>query len=90
MRRLFWVALGATAGVLVVRRLGRTLEAYTPEGVGSSIAGLTDAVRELAADVREGMAVRERELRIALGVDTGTMSPEQAQQLIDDPTADHR
>lgn len=86
MRRLFWVALGATAGVLVVRRLGRTLEAYSPEGIGASLSGLADAVRELAADVRDGMAVRERELRVALGVDAGTINPDQARRLIDDPT----
>jgi hypothetical protein len=86
VRRLFWFALGASAGVLVVRRLGRTLEAYTPQGMSSSLAGLAEAARELAADVREGMAERERELRVALGVDAGTIDPERAQTLIDDPT----
>ena len=57
MRRLFWVALGATAGVLVVRRVTRAAQAYTPEGMARSLSGLGDGLRELAAAVpREGCA----------------------------------
>ena len=78
MRRLFWVALGATAGVLAVRKVTRAAEAYTPAGVSRSLASLGDGLRELADAVREGMAEREGELRIALGVDAGTVTPEQA------------
>jgi len=81
MRRLFWVALGAVAGVLVVRRLTRAVEAYTPAGVSRSLADLGDGLRELADAVREGMAEREQELRIALGVDAGTLDPQTAQSL---------
>jgi hypothetical protein len=69
MRRLFWLGLGATAGVLVVRRVTRAAQSYTPEGVARSISGLGDGLRELAAVVREGMAERESELRAALGAD---------------------
>lgn len=73
MRRLFWVALGATAGVLIVRRVTRTAEKFTPEGMSQSVAGalggLTAAIREFSADVREGMAEREVELRTGLGLD---------------------
>ena len=81
MRRLFWVALGAVAGVLVVRRLTRAVEAYTPAGVARSVSDVGDGLRELAAAVREGMAEREEELRIALGVDAGTIDPETAQSV---------
>jgi hypothetical protein len=81
MRRLFWVSLGAVTGVLLVRRLTRAVEAYTPAGVSRSMADLGDGLRELAAAVREGMAEREQELRIALGVDAGTLDPETAQSL---------
>ena len=87
MRRLFWVALGATAGVLVFRRLTRAVDSLSPDGLGRSIGGLTESMRELAATVREGMDEREQELRIALGVDAGTMDPEQARSLIEHPTA---
>ena len=33
MARLFWVALGAAAGVYAVRRVTKAAEAYTPAGV---------------------------------------------------------
>lgn len=98
MRRLFWVALGATAGILLVRKLGKAAEAYSPGGIASSFGeGLSDlgqALREMAEVVREGMAERESELRYALGIDTGTaeqrpaepMTGAQARALLDDPT----
>ena len=69
MRRLFWVALGATVGILVVRRVSRAAQSYTPEGVARSLSGIGDGLRDLAATVREGMAEREAELRAALGAD---------------------
>jgi hypothetical protein len=74
MRRLFWLGLGATVGVLVVRRVTRAAESYTPEGVARSIQGLGDGLREMAAVVREGMAEREAELRAALGADAAAGS----------------
>jgi hypothetical protein len=97
MRRLFWLALGATVGVLVVRKVTKTAQTYTPSGVAQGLsAGLSDlgeGLREMAQAVREGMAERETELRYALGMDTGTlpdgraMSPKQARDLIEDPTS---
>jgi hypothetical protein len=97
MRRLFWLALGATVGVLVVRKVTKTAEAYSPSGVAKGFSeGLSDlgeGLREMAEAVREGMAEREAELRYALGMDTGTLpegrelSPEQARALIEDPTS---
>jgi len=64
--RLFYVVLGATAGVLLVRRITRAAESWTPEGMtnrlGSAVTGFLD-------DVRDGMAERENELREALGID---------------------
>jgi len=97
MRRLFWVALGATVGVLVVRKVSRTAQAYSPSGLAEGLSGglsdLGEGLREMAEAVREGMAERETELRYALGMDTGTlpggreMSTEQARALIEDPTS---
>jgi hypothetical protein len=69
MRRLFWVGLGAAAGVLVVRRVTKTAQAYTPEGMARSVAGLGEGLREMADAVREAMHEREAELRAALGAD---------------------
>lgn len=89
MRRLFWAALGAAIGVLVVRKVGKTVEAYSPAGVGRSLSSVGSGLRELADVVREGMAEREEELRIALGVDAGTLEPQAAQSLLQDPTGRH-
>ncbi len=72
------MALGATAGVLVVRRVTRAAEAYTPEGIGRSLTEALDALRDLADEVRQGMAEREQELRVALGVEAGTMDADSA------------
>ena len=97
MRRLFWVALGATVGVLLVRKITKTAEAYSPSGVAKGLTGslsdLGDGLREMAEAVREGMAQRETELRYALGIDIGAMpdgremSADQARALIEDPTS---
>lgn len=86
MRRLFWVALGATVGILVVRKVTRTAEKVSPEGLARALDGVGDGLRDFADAVRTGMADREQELRVALGVDTGTMDPEEARSLIEHPT----
>lgn len=86
MRRLFWIALGATGGILIVRRIGKAVDAYSPAGMSRSLASVGDGLRELAAVVREGMAEREQDLRVALGVDAGTLDPEAAQSLMQDPS----
>ncbi len=90
MRRVFWIALGATAGVLVVRKLTKTAESYTPEGVARGLSGLGEGLREMAQVVREAMEQRDAELRLALGVDEGAIDPARAQALIDHPMADHQ
>ncbi len=69
MKRLFWLGAGIAVGVLVVRRLGRVAHAYSPAGMAqtarNSAAGLMDSVRDFIADVREGMAEREAEIKAA-------------------------
>jgi hypothetical protein len=64
--RLFYVVLGATAGVILVRRLTRAAESWTPEGVSSRLGA---ALTGFIDDIRDGMAERETELRAALGID---------------------
>jgi hypothetical protein len=76
--RLFYIALGATAGVLVVRRITRAAQQFTPEGVARNVSGagnrFSDAVGGFVDEVRAGMAERESELRTALGIDAGGSS----------------
>lgn len=75
MRRLFWLGIGAAVGVLVVRKLTKTAQAFTPQGMsrsfGSSLGHLGDAFSAFADEVRAGMAEREAELLAALS-DEGT------------------
>ena len=78
MARLFW--LGARCRRRRLRgaqgRQGR--EAYTPPGSPTGCPSFGDGLRELAAAVREGMAEREGELRLALGIDAGTAEDPEA------------
>jgi hypothetical protein len=70
MRRLFWLAAGAAAGVVAVRQIGRVAHRFTPAGAAQSAAGgfhrVGDRVRSFADDVRAGMAEREYELHRAI------------------------
>ncbi|TDD62281.1 hypothetical protein E1293_44185 [Actinomadura darangshiensis] len=77
MRRLFWLGVGAGAGVYVTHRVKRRVERFTrtwsPEGVAaravSTGQGAGDRLRLFAADVRTGMHAREQELREAVRMD---------------------
>ena len=89
MKRLFWIALGATAGILVARQVARSARSLTPDGaadrVAGALGGLGQAFREFADDVRAGMAERDIELREALGIaDNGSAAdPERVQRMFD-------
>jgi hypothetical protein len=73
MRRLFWLGAGLAVGALVVRKLTKKADAFTPAAIGGSLqasaAGVLDSLREFVEDVREGMAERESELYAALAGD---------------------
>ena len=70
MRRLFYVALGATAGVLVVRRITEVANKWTPEGIANQAGGVGDKLSLWWAEVQHHAAEREVELREALGLDS--------------------
>lgn len=63
------MAVGAVAGVLVVRRLSRALGAYTPEGLARTAAGLREAGRDFADRVTDAAAERESVIREAIAAD---------------------
>ena len=83
MRRLFWLAMGITIGVLIVRKLSRAAERLTPSGMASGLVGavrdLADAIGEFGADVRDAMHEREAALREATGLD-GSTGPAPAEE----------
>lgn len=73
MRRLFWLALGVTVGVLVMRKLSQLAERLTPRGMAGgfaeALADLADALREFGTEVREAMTEREAEIRAGVAAD---------------------
>jgi hypothetical protein len=73
MRRLFWLAMGITIGVLVVRKLSAAAEKLTPQSIGAQLVqglrDLADAIGDFGADVRAAAAERELELRAGTGLD---------------------
>ena len=82
-RRLFWLAMGITIGVLVVRKLTAMAARMTPRGLAESftygLSDLADAIRSFGADVRDAMAEREAELREGVGFDGTLGKVEQAE-----------
>ncbi|MEV4756782.1 hypothetical protein AB0J86_16940 [Micromonospora sp. NPDC049559] len=69
MKRLLWLGIGLAVGALVVRKLTRTAQSYTPGGIATSLSqsagGLVETVRSFVDDVRDGMAEREQQIHAA-------------------------
>ena len=82
MRRLFWLALGVTIGVLVVRKLSAAAEKMTPAGIMGSVAeglrDLAEAIGDFGADIRAAAAEREAQLRAGTGLDAPLPTRDQA------------
>ena len=66
MRRLFWLGVGVAVGAVAMRKLSRTAQEYTPQGIAASLqssaTGALDRVRVIVADARAAMAEREAEI----------------------------
>jgi hypothetical protein len=69
MRRLFYVAFGAAAGIVAVRRLSAAANKWTPEGLATQAGGVGERIVAWWAEVQSYAAQREHELRDALGLD---------------------
>ncbi|GAA2163221.1 DUF6167 family protein [Actinomadura napierensis] len=77
MKRLFWLSVGAGAGVYATHRVKRRVErfarSWSPEGVAARAVttgqSAGERLRLFAADVRTGMQAREEELREAVRMD---------------------
>jgi hypothetical protein len=69
MKRLLWLGVGLAVGALVVRKLTRKANEFTPSGIATSLSqsagGLVESVRSFVDDVRDGMAEREEQIHQA-------------------------
>jgi hypothetical protein len=75
MRRLFYLALGASVGVVVVRRVTSAANKWTPQGIAAQAGGLGEQLTAWWADVQSYAGEREIELREALGIAEDADSP---------------
>lgn len=69
MSRLFWVAVGAAATVIAIRKSRTVIEAHTPPGVAQAagvVTGLGGALKAARSEFSAGLAERESELRRGL------------------------
>jgi hypothetical protein len=73
IKRVFWVALGASVGIVVVNRATKAAKKLAPGKLADSAAGVPGRVaaawQDFAEDVRSAAAEREIELHQTLGAD---------------------
>jgi hypothetical protein len=69
MKRLLWLGVGLAVGALVVRKLTKKANEFTPSGIATSLSqsagGLVESMRSFVDDVREGMTEREQQIQQA-------------------------
>ncbi|MFC8302469.1 hypothetical protein ACFUCV_02145 [Specibacter sp. NPDC057265] len=69
MKKIFWLGVGITLGVVAARKISAARGAIGPDGLNRAVGRASDAVHDFADALRENMDQRESELRVALGVD---------------------
>ena len=83
MKRLLWLGVGLAVGAIVVRKVTRKANEFTPSGIATSLSqsagGLVESVRSFVDDVRVAMAEREQQIHEAFA----------AGELYDDDAAEH-
>jgi hypothetical protein len=69
MKRLLWLGIGLAVGAVIVRKVTRKANEFTPSGIATSLSesagGLVESLRSFVEDVREGMAEREGQINEA-------------------------
>ncbi|ALV45536.1 hypothetical protein MB46_08560 [Arthrobacter alpinus] len=78
MKKIFWLGVGITIGVIAARKIAAAQGAIGPEGLNRAVGRVSDAVHDFADALRENMDERETDLRLALGID---QAPVQARQV---------
>ncbi|WP_207343971.1 hypothetical protein [Arthrobacter sp. E3] len=69
MKKIFWLGVGITIGVIAARKIAAAKGAIGPEGLNRAVGRVSDAVHDFADALRENMNERENDLRVALGID---------------------
>jgi hypothetical protein len=86
MKRLLWLGVGLAVGAIVVRKVTRKANEFTPSGIATSLSesagGLVESLRSFVEDVRDGMAERESEIHEAFSA--GELYQDQFADLRDD------
>lgn len=66
MKRLLWLGVGLAVGALVVRKMTKKANEFTPSGIATSLSqsagGLVESMRSFVEDVREGMTERQEQI----------------------------
>ncbi|WP_312183043.1 hypothetical protein [Arthrobacter sp.] len=70
IKRVFWMSIGITIGVIAVRRISEAKDSLGPAGLNRAVGSAADAVHNFTDAFRDAMTQREDELRSALGLET--------------------
>ncbi|WP_205786850.1 hypothetical protein [Specibacter cremeus] len=70
MKKIFWLGVGITIGVVAARKIAGAKGALGPAGINRAVGRASDSLHDFAGAVVAGMGERETELRRALGLDT--------------------
>jgi hypothetical protein len=69
MKRLLWLGVGLAVGAVIVRKMSRKAQEFTPTGIANSLSesagGLVESLRSFVDDVRDGMQEREQQIHTA-------------------------
>ena len=86
MKRLLWLGVGLAVGAIIVRKVTRKAQEFTPSGIATSLSasagGLVESLRSFVDDVRDGMAEREQEIHAAFAA--GELYEDQFAELRED------
>lgn len=69
MKKIFWLGVGITIGVIAARKLTNAKGNLGPEGLNRAMGRVSDSIHDFADALKENMDQREGDLRGALGLD---------------------
>jgi hypothetical protein len=73
------MGIGVAIGVIAFRKVTEAQASMQstlgPQGLNRAVGRLTDGIYDFADALRDGMRERETDLRAALGVDSGELTP---------------